>query len=196
MCGSNIVNTSRAGIIVNNIVRAQGNGGSGNCALGINHGTERSEWILSKLYIWNYHLSASDFAFVASELHNNFYLIRQFYETHANNVLQTLNPYLAVYHKPPAIATPGTRGQTEARVRSAVSIITKPHWGLLLALLVRQNLSLQLVVSYTPRVSVSLGTLTAQNVSLASTNHTMGQLCALLVELETIQIRCLQPHTA
>jgi len=70
MCGSNIADTSRPGIIVNNVVKAQGNGGSGSCALGINH-AETSEWQFSKLYIWNYHLSVSDFAFVASELHNN-----------------------------------------------------------------------------------------------------------------------------
>jgi len=87
-----------------------------------------------------------------------YFLTRQFYETHAKNVPQTLNPYLAVYHDPPAIATPGTRGELEALVRSAVSMNTKPVWGLLLALLVRQTLSLRLVVSYTPRVSVSLGT--------------------------------------
>jgi len=38
MCGMNIANTGRSGIIVNNIVRSTGRGGAGNCALGINHG--------------------------------------------------------------------------------------------------------------------------------------------------------------
>jgi len=38
VCGSNINNNGRTGIIVNNIVRSTGRGGAGNCALGINHG--------------------------------------------------------------------------------------------------------------------------------------------------------------
>jgi len=67
MCGSNINNNSRPGIIVNNIVKATGRGGDGNCALGINH-QEPSDWQLSKLYVWNYHLSESDFTLAASSL--------------------------------------------------------------------------------------------------------------------------------
>jgi len=67
MCGSNIADTSRSGIIVNNIVKATGKGGTGNCALGMNY-NEASDWQFSKLYIWNYHLSASDFTLAASSL--------------------------------------------------------------------------------------------------------------------------------
>ena len=70
MCGSNVQNATRPGIIVNNVVRAQGNGGEGNCALNINgQWGLTSDWQLSKLYIWNYHLSASNFAHIASMLH-------------------------------------------------------------------------------------------------------------------------------
>jgi len=70
MCGTNILDPNRPGIIVNNFVKTQGLGGDGGCALGINH-DDQSEWQLSKLYIWNYHLSTSDFVFVASQLHSH-----------------------------------------------------------------------------------------------------------------------------
>ena len=56
MCGRNLVGTGRDGIIVNNIVKASALGG----ALGINY-AEVSDWQLSKLYIWDYHLCDVDF---------------------------------------------------------------------------------------------------------------------------------------
>jgi len=65
MCGRNLLASGRDGIIVNDIVRASALGGDGNCALGINFRDE-SDWQLSKLYIWDYHLSDVDFAMASS----------------------------------------------------------------------------------------------------------------------------------
>ena len=52
-------------------------------------------------------------------------------------------------------ATPGTLGQTEARVHSAVSTSTKRKQGLPLAFLVRATRSLQLEALLTLRVSAT-----------------------------------------
>jgi len=65
MCGRNLLASGRDGIIVNDIVRAGALGGDGNCALGINF-RDASDWQLSKLYIWDYHLSDVDFAMASS----------------------------------------------------------------------------------------------------------------------------------
>jgi len=67
-CGRNIVKTGADGTIVNNVRTSLTIGGGGGGALGINIGVdiggstpEVSDWQFSKLYIWNYHLSDSDF---------------------------------------------------------------------------------------------------------------------------------------
>jgi len=71
ICGRNLVASGSDGIIVNDIVKAGALGGEGNCALGINsNNNEASEWQLSKLYIWNYHLSDVDFELASSSLYS------------------------------------------------------------------------------------------------------------------------------
>jgi len=70
VCGRNILDVGRDGIIVNDIVKASALGGNGNCALGINFNEfDTSDWQLSKLYIWNYHLPDVDFALASTLIH-------------------------------------------------------------------------------------------------------------------------------
>jgi len=59
------VQAGAVGVIVNGVKTQDAVGGIGGGALGINF-NQASEWQLSKLYIWNYHLSNSDFDFAAS----------------------------------------------------------------------------------------------------------------------------------
>jgi len=66
-CGRNKADTSTDGVIVNGITARNSNGGQGECALGINH-AEPSDWQLSKLYIWDKHLSDINFRLAASAL--------------------------------------------------------------------------------------------------------------------------------
>ena len=70
VCGRNTVAAGSASVIVNGVVRAFAvvQGGS-SCALGINQNANfQSDWQLSKLYVWNYHLSDEHFALVSSSL--------------------------------------------------------------------------------------------------------------------------------
>jgi len=69
-CGSNVNNIGGTGTrtIVNGDARSSARTGASNCALGINFFAELSDWQLSKLYIWNYHLSPTDFTLAASSL--------------------------------------------------------------------------------------------------------------------------------
>jgi hypothetical protein len=72
VCGRNTKNPDSINVLVNEMVRAVGvpKGGLGSCAMGINyHFTQVSDWQLSKLYIWDHHLSDSDFAAVSSSLY-------------------------------------------------------------------------------------------------------------------------------
>ena len=66
-CGRNLVEQGAVGAIVNGVETRDAVGGVGGGALGINfHSQSASEWQLSKLYIWNYHLSNSDFQLASS----------------------------------------------------------------------------------------------------------------------------------
>ncbi len=75
-CGRNIQTTGSAGVIINGVVTAFGSAdmkGGGNCELAINMGStymgdERSDWQLSKLYVWNTHLPDAVFADVEARL--------------------------------------------------------------------------------------------------------------------------------
>jgi len=68
-CGRNLVLPRSAGTIVNDITTAQANGGNGECNLGINMVDQKTDWQFSKLYVWDYHLSDSNFALVSSSLY-------------------------------------------------------------------------------------------------------------------------------
>jgi hypothetical protein len=67
-CGRNV--NSGDGTIVNAITTSVATGGIGNCSLGINFDAS-SDWQLSKLYIWDYHLSDSDFALASTSLYDS-----------------------------------------------------------------------------------------------------------------------------
>ena len=69
-CGRNTVAANNASVIVNGVVRTNARvpGGS-SCALGINQDTSfQSDWQLSKLYVWDYHLSDEHFALASLSL--------------------------------------------------------------------------------------------------------------------------------
>jgi len=68
MCASNSPNTNGLGKIVNGIISSDGRGGIGSCALGINH-NQASDWQLSKVYVWNTHLSDEDLTLALLSLH-------------------------------------------------------------------------------------------------------------------------------
>ena len=71
VCGRNRASAAVDGVLVNHVRSAQANGGTGNGALGINQQVgESSDWQFSKLYIWNYHLSDSDFTGASLALNN------------------------------------------------------------------------------------------------------------------------------
>ena len=73
VCGRNTITANTGSVIVNGIVRANARvpGGS-SCALGINqHESFQSDWQLSKLYIWNYHLSDEHFALASLSLNDD-----------------------------------------------------------------------------------------------------------------------------
>jgi len=65
-CGRNV--NSGDSTIVNAITTSVASRGSGNCSLGINYDAV-SDWQLSRLYIWDYHLSNSNFALASSSLY-------------------------------------------------------------------------------------------------------------------------------
>ena len=59
-CGRNVVSSGSVSTIVNRVSQSTGGGGAGNCALGINnYADEHRDWQLSKLCVWDYHLSDS-----------------------------------------------------------------------------------------------------------------------------------------
>jgi hypothetical protein len=60
VCGRNTVAAGAAGTLVNDVVTSTAKGGTGNCQLDINNG-EQSNWQLSRLYVWNTHLSDTQF---------------------------------------------------------------------------------------------------------------------------------------
>jgi len=72
MCGSNLNVASSPGIVANGIIDSAAKGGTGNCALGINH-AEQSDWQLSKVYIWDKHLSDSDFQLASNSLYSGLF---------------------------------------------------------------------------------------------------------------------------
>jgi len=70
VCGRNTVAANSTSVIVNGVVRASAvvQGGS-SCALGINQNAKfNSDWQLSNLYVWNYHLSDQHFDIVSLSL--------------------------------------------------------------------------------------------------------------------------------
>jgi hypothetical protein len=73
MCGSNQRNVNSFGISVNGNIRTIANGGSGDCALGINHHSATSSWQLSKVYIWDKYLSNSDFQLASTSLYSGLF---------------------------------------------------------------------------------------------------------------------------
>jgi hypothetical protein len=75
-CGRNIATAGSISSIVNREVTSTAEGGDGGCQLSINYRTnpdERSDWQLSRLYIWDKHLPDDVFASVSNAL--NDYLI-------------------------------------------------------------------------------------------------------------------------
>ena len=77
VCGRNIPSSGSSTVIVNNITTTTDKGGTGQCALGINDmvecATELSDWQLSKLYVWDNHLSDMDFHVASSSLYSALY---------------------------------------------------------------------------------------------------------------------------
>jgi Asp-tRNA(Asn)/Glu-tRNA(Gln) amidotransferase A subunit family amidase len=63
MCGRNIGGAPAT--ITNGVQVSENNPGSGNCQLSINR-YDSSDWQLSKLYVWNRHLSNTEFAEAAA----------------------------------------------------------------------------------------------------------------------------------
>jgi len=68
VCGRNIETSNSDSVIVNGVTKSIASGGVGSCALGINH-LEQSYWQLSKLCIWDYHLSDENFALASTSLY-------------------------------------------------------------------------------------------------------------------------------
>ncbi len=68
-CGRNTF--AGSGYIVNGVVISTNEGGNGNCKLTIQGWTgQESDWQLSKLYIWNRHLSNTEFAEASANLNS------------------------------------------------------------------------------------------------------------------------------
>jgi hypothetical protein len=80
-CGRNVaVGSGKVGTIINGVTTSTGMGGKGNCDLsigtyctkntcdGVYEHPETSDWQLSRLYVWDSHLSDDVFAQVSSEL--------------------------------------------------------------------------------------------------------------------------------
>jgi hypothetical protein len=77
-CGRNVVGSGKVGTIINGVTTSTGMGGTGNCDLSIGNyctgdtcdgvNPETSDWQLSRLYVWDSHLSDDVFARVSSEL--------------------------------------------------------------------------------------------------------------------------------
>ena len=67
VCGRNLVSADSIGTVVNGVATSFATGGVGGCTLSMS-GTanENSVWALSKLYIWDHHLSDTDFALASS----------------------------------------------------------------------------------------------------------------------------------
>ena len=72
VCGRNTNTKDNASVIVNRMIRAFATvPGASACALGINQDvSHRSDWQISKLYVWNYHLSNEIFSLVSSSLND------------------------------------------------------------------------------------------------------------------------------
>lgn len=69
-CSRNLLQNDTAGVIVNNFQTSTAIGGIGECAMGINY-HQPSDWQFSKVYMWDYHLSDSDFALASSSLYDS-----------------------------------------------------------------------------------------------------------------------------
>ena len=68
-CGRNTITANTVSVLVNEVERSSAMDGVGACALGINQdASARSDWQLSKLYIWDYHLSDEKFDMASSFL--------------------------------------------------------------------------------------------------------------------------------
>jgi hypothetical protein len=72
VCGRNIWTAGSAGVIANGVVTCTACGGVGNGNLAINQGDSREfgDWQLSRLYVWNGHLSNADFAEASAKLNS------------------------------------------------------------------------------------------------------------------------------
>jgi len=93
---------------------------------------------------------------------------------------------LAASQKAPVNVTLGIREKVEQHARSAVSTSTRQDWGLLIALIVYQILSLCLAASQNSHVNVTLGSqekMEAHALCAISTNTKMssGRVLALIV---------------
>jgi hypothetical protein len=72
VCGRNIATENSITVAVNDKTRLVAAGGVGSCALGINQASEvSSSWQFSKLYIWDYYLTDTDFALASSSLYDS-----------------------------------------------------------------------------------------------------------------------------
>jgi hypothetical protein len=73
-CGRNIQTPGSAGTIINGVVTSPAEGGVGNCELVINqifnNWAEKSDWQLSKVYVWNTHLPDAVFADASARLNS------------------------------------------------------------------------------------------------------------------------------
>lgn len=72
VCGRNIWTAGSAGVIANGVVTCTACGGVGNCDLSINRGDSREfgDWQLSRLYVWNRHLSNAEFSEASAKLNS------------------------------------------------------------------------------------------------------------------------------
>ena len=72
-CGRNVATSGSPSFVVNQATQSVAGGAPGDCALGINYlgwTNEKSDWQLSKLYVWDGHLPDDIFANVSRRLNN------------------------------------------------------------------------------------------------------------------------------
>ena len=69
-CGRNTQVAGQVGTIANGVTTSTAGGGNGNCSLGINDGGEGeySDWALSRVYVWDYHLPDDAFFGISDAL--------------------------------------------------------------------------------------------------------------------------------
>jgi hypothetical protein len=72
-CGRNTVASGASGVIINGVVTSTAEGGVADCKFtiaGWQFPSKASDWQLSKLYVWNRHLSNAEFAEASAKLNS------------------------------------------------------------------------------------------------------------------------------